>query len=121
VAWSPDGQRIVTASVDKTARLWRVDSTGEPVVLRGHESIVLSAAWSPDGQRIVTASVDKSARVWTDLTPLRGADDPRLWTSTTYCMTIERRISLLSQSEAAARADQQACQRRVSEARAAAR
>jgi hypothetical protein len=58
-------------------------------------------------------------RVWTDLTPLRGAQDPRLWTSTTYCMTVERRMELLSVSEATARADQQACQRRVGEARAA--
>ena len=34
-AYSPDGQFIVTASNDATARVWRADGTGEPVVLKG--------------------------------------------------------------------------------------
>ena len=56
-AFSPDGQRIVTASSNKTARLWDA-ATGKPIggPLKGHEAAVLSAAFSPDGQRIVTAS-----------------------------------------------------------------
>ncbi|WP_437669910.1 nSTAND1 domain-containing NTPase [Sorangium sp. So ce131] len=63
-AYSPDGKRIVTASWDKTARVWNADGTGEPLILRGHESYVFSAAFSPDGKRIVTASFDTTARVW---------------------------------------------------------
>ncbi|UQA56959.1 protein kinase domain-containing protein [Polyangium aurulentum] len=63
-AWSPDGKRIVTASKDKTARVWSADGTGDPLVLRGHEESVTSAAWSPDGKRIATTSMDKTARVW---------------------------------------------------------
>ena len=44
--------------------MWRADGSGEPVVLRGHEGRVSSAAFSPDGTRIVTASGDNTARVW---------------------------------------------------------
>jgi hypothetical protein len=112
-AFSPDGERIVTASLDKTARVWKADGTGEPRVLRGHESWVSSAAFGPDGQRIVTASFDATARVWTDVTPLRGTDDPRLWIATRYCLSIARRTQLLNVSEATARTDQKACERRV--------
>src|SRR4029453_13472537 len=59
--FSSDGQRVVTASGDKTARLW--DATtgkamGEPMK---HEDIVTSAQFSPDGKRVVTISRDKTA------------------------------------------------------------
>ena len=62
--FSPDGQRVVTASDDKTARLWDAASgkpIGEPMK---HEDVVNSAQFSPDGQRVVTASEDKTARLW---------------------------------------------------------
>jgi dipeptidyl aminopeptidase/acylaminoacyl peptidase len=63
-AFSPDGSRIVTASLDKTARIWDAASAKEIAVLRGHGDDVNSAAFSPDGSRIVTASEDKTARIW---------------------------------------------------------
>jgi WD40 repeat protein len=64
-AFSPDGKRIVTTSLDDTARQWDAESgkqIGEP--LSGHMASVTSAAYSPDGKRIVTASVDKTVRLW---------------------------------------------------------
>src|SRR6516162_3459757 len=63
-AFSPDGSRIVTASEDKTARIWDAASAKEIAVLRGHDNYVWSAVFSPDGSRIVTASRDKTARIW---------------------------------------------------------
>ncbi len=85
VAFSPDGGRLVTASEDRTARLWDA-STGHMIaVLRGHGDRVNSVAFSPSGARVVTASHDASARVWDTVTGktiaiLRGHDSP-LWSA----------------------------------------
>ena len=62
--FSPDGARVLTASEDKTARLWDAATGQELVVLRGHEDRVSSAVFSPDGARVLTASWDKTARLW---------------------------------------------------------
>ncbi|WP_437621634.1 nSTAND1 domain-containing NTPase [Sorangium sp. So ce1151] len=120
-AFSPDGKRIVTASQDMVTGVWNADGTGEPLLIRGSDSPVNSAAFSPDGKRIVIASNDKAVWVWPDLEPIRGVDDPKLWTASTYCMPIARRMELLRLPEATARADQDACLRSVEQARAAAR
>ena len=64
-AFSGDGKRVVTASLDKTARIWDAESGKEIAVLKGHYGDrVLSAAFSGDGKRVVTASLDKTARIW---------------------------------------------------------
>jgi hypothetical protein len=63
-AFSPDGTRIVTASDDKTARIWDAATAKVITVLRGHEGPVNSAAFSPDGKRIVTASWVTTPRIW---------------------------------------------------------
>jgi serine/threonine protein kinase len=62
--FSPDGRWIVTASDDKTARVWDA-ATGQPRTppLR-HQDIVRHAAFSPDGRWLLTTSYDKTARVW---------------------------------------------------------
>jgi WD40 repeat protein len=63
-AYSPDGARIVTASNDKTARIWDARLGKQLAVLAGHHNSVSSASYSPDGTRIVTSAADKTARVW---------------------------------------------------------
>ncbi|MGA2709690.1 MAG: protein kinase domain-containing protein [Steroidobacteraceae bacterium] len=63
-AYSPDGSRIVTASHDKSARIWDARTGTELAALSGHTDHVGFAAYSPDGSRIVTASDDKTARIW---------------------------------------------------------
>jgi WD domain, G-beta repeat len=54
----------VTASLDRTARVWDAASgrpLGEPL---RHDGEVASASFSSDGRRVVTASADGTARVW---------------------------------------------------------
>jgi WD40 repeat protein len=63
-AFSPDGTRLVTASVDRTARVWDAATGHLLATLNGHTGPVNDAAFSADGSRIVTASDDGTARVW---------------------------------------------------------
>jgi hypothetical protein len=64
-SFGADDAHVVTASDDKTARVW--DLRGERpsfVALEGHRDRVLSASLSVDGTHVVTASADRTARVW---------------------------------------------------------
>ena len=78
-AFSPKGTRVVTASMDKTARVWDAD-TGKPISPPlQHQKAVWSAAFSPDGTRVVTASEDKTARVWDGGTGNPLSHQDRVW------------------------------------------
>ena len=62
--FSPDGNMVLTASSDRTARLWDAQSGKELKSLEGHGGKVLQAAFSNDGRRVATASDDGTARIW---------------------------------------------------------
>ena len=61
--FSPDGARILTASRDKTAKLWD-EASGKLIASFDHQGSVLCGAFSPDGTRILTTSVDRTAKLW---------------------------------------------------------
>ena len=73
VAFSPDGQRIVTGGYDRTAKVWEATSGKELLTLKGHSNWISSVAFSPDGQRIVTGSYDGTAIVWQAASPAQVA------------------------------------------------
>eukprot|EP01046_Picozoa_sp_COSAG06_P063443 COSAG06_NODE_14737_length_1130_cov_1.104753_1_plen_97_part_01 len=48
----PDGARIVTASSDRTVRVWNAATGACELTLRGHSRELYSACFSPDGAKI---------------------------------------------------------------------
>jgi WD40 repeat protein len=62
--FSPDGTTVITASDDRTARVWDAASgkaIGEPM---RHKGSVNRANFSPDADLVITASDDFTAQVW---------------------------------------------------------
>ena len=62
-AFSSDGGRIVTASIDNTAAVWEAD-TGRSIARLRHDDFVTHASFTTGGQHVLTASWDGTARVW---------------------------------------------------------
>jgi eukaryotic-like serine/threonine-protein kinase len=64
VAFSPDSQRLASASADRTVRVWQVPSGQAVHTLRGHTEWVRAVAFTPDGTEVVSAGDDRVIRVW---------------------------------------------------------
>lgn len=62
--FSRDSKWLLTASKDRTARIWPVDTPGAENVLYGHTLALSSASFDQKGERVVTGSADSTIRVW---------------------------------------------------------
>jgi WD40 repeat protein len=70
--FSPAGRRVVTGSLDRTARIWDA-STGQALTpALKHDSPVTQICFSPDGQRISTACWNRTVRLWDATTGTTG-------------------------------------------------
>jgi WD40 repeat protein len=81
VAFSPDGQTVLTGCDDGGARLWDA-ATGKPVgpPVR-HQPAVRFVAFRPDGKTILTGSSDKLIRVSQVPSPMTDSlERIKLWT-----------------------------------------
>jgi WD40 repeat protein len=63
VVFSPDGELALTASYDKTSRIFEVATGKELQVLGGHKNHLESAVFSPNGLFVITASSD-TVHIW---------------------------------------------------------
>jgi WD40 repeat protein len=64
VAVTPDGSRAISASDDRTLKVWDLETGRETLTLAGHEGAVSAVAVTPDGSRAISASNDRTLKVW---------------------------------------------------------
>lgn len=78
VVISRDGEYVLSASWDKSLRLWSL-ANGSSIRFDGHQGDVMSCDVSPDNRLIASASRDKSVKIWDvvgqELVSLEGHSD----------------------------------------------
>jgi WD40 repeat protein len=64
IAFSPDGQQLVSSSFDKTIKLWDLNNGKCLKTLLGHHSRIWTVAFHPHGQQIASGSDDNNTKIW---------------------------------------------------------
>ena len=64
IAISPDGKTIVSGSLDRTLKIWDMQSGECLNTLEGHSNRIASIAISPNGKTIVSGSEDSTIKIW---------------------------------------------------------
>ena len=64
VAVTPDGRRLISASYDKTLKIWDLECGEHLKTLKGHSAWVTAVTVTPDNKRIISASDDQTSIIW---------------------------------------------------------
>jgi WD40 repeat protein len=64
VAFSADGQFLVSGGIDMTVRICRADDGKEFRCFKGHSDKVTGVVYRPDGKAVYSASADGTIRYW---------------------------------------------------------
>jgi eukaryotic-like serine/threonine-protein kinase len=67
LAFSPDGNRLVTPCEQKDLEVWDVASGASLGRLRGHAAVVSAVDYSPDGSQIAAGAANGHIRIWNPL------------------------------------------------------
>ena len=64
VAFSPDGNRLVSGSYDKSVKIWDVNAGRLLQTLGGHTDAVYSVVYNSPGNILATCGKDRTIRIW---------------------------------------------------------
>ncbi|WP_071191078.1 caspase family protein [Trichormus sp. NMC-1] len=64
LTFSPDDQILVTASADKSIKIWNSQNYQLLKTITGHQNRVTSISISPDNQMLASGSADKTIKLW---------------------------------------------------------
>jgi WD40 repeat protein len=64
IAFSPDGKSLASGSMDKTVRLWNLETGELTATLEGHSKGVRAVTFSPDGRTLASGSQEDAVRLW---------------------------------------------------------
>src|SRR5438045_4111730 len=64
ISFSPNGKLLVSASHDRTIKLWDTSSRVALQTLKTHLSPVTGMAFSPDGKLLASTSQDMTVKLW---------------------------------------------------------
>ena len=64
VTWNYNGSYLATASDDKSARLWDVETAAPLIDFQGHSNFVFSVKFNPQSNLLATGSFDETVKLW---------------------------------------------------------